>query len=56
MRRGELIWDDQNIPLDFAVQNAALQMDYSFLRGRYEGHVLLGKVDTKFEDYRPLPG
>ena len=54
MRRGELLWDDQNIPLDFAVQNAALQMDYSFLRGRYEGHLLLGKVDTKFEDYRPF--
>jgi translocation and assembly module TamB len=54
MRRGELLWDDRNIPLDFAVQNAALQMDYSFLRGRYEGHLLLGKVDTKFEDYRPF--
>jgi translocation and assembly module TamB len=54
MRRGELLWDDQNIPLDFAVQNAALQMDYSFIRGRYEGHLLLGKVDTKFEDYRPF--
>jgi len=54
MRRGELLWDDQNIPLDFAVQNAALQMDYSFLRGRYEGHLLLGKVDTKFKDYRPF--
>ncbi len=54
MRRGELLWDDQNIPLDFAVRNAALQMDYSFLRGRYEGHLLLGKVETKFEDYRPF--
>jgi hypothetical protein len=54
MRRGELLWDDRNIPLDFAVQNAALHMDYSFLRGRYEGHLLLGKVDTKFEDFRPF--
>jgi translocation and assembly module TamB len=54
MRRGELLWDDQNIPLDFTVRNAALQMDYSFLRGRYEGHLLLGKVETKFDDYRPF--
>jgi translocation and assembly module TamB len=54
IRRGELLWDDQNIPLDFAVQNAALHMDYSFLRGSYEGHVLLGKVDTKFDDFRPF--
>ena len=52
MRKGELLWDDETLPLDFAAEGAALQMDYSFLRGRYEGHLLLGKVDTKFENFR----
>src|SRR5579859_5564238 len=29
-------------------------MDYSFLRRRYEGHVAVGKVDTKLIDFRPF--
>jgi translocation and assembly module TamB len=29
-------------------------MDYSFLRGRYESRLKLGKVDTVFEDWRPF--
>jgi len=29
-------------------------MVYSFLRGRYESNLLLGKVDTKFQDFRPF--
>jgi translocation and assembly module TamB len=54
VRRGEVQWDDQKIPLDFDVHDTNLQADYSFLRSRYESHLLLGKVDTKFEDYRPF--
>jgi translocation and assembly module TamB len=54
MRNGELIWGDRRIPLDVAVHDASLQMDYSFLRGRYESHLALGKVDTTFEDLRPF--
>ncbi len=29
-------------------------MDYSFLRGRYESHLALGKVDTACEGLRPF--
>ncbi len=29
-------------------------MDYSFLRGRYESHLALGKVDTAIQDLRPF--
>jgi len=54
MRNGELLWGDKKIPLDLAVHGADLQMDYSFLRGRYESHLALGKVDTVFQDYRPF--
>ena len=51
---GELMWSNQKIPLDFDVEDADAEMDYSFLRGRYDGHVSLGKVDTKLQNYRPF--
>ena len=51
---GELGWADQKIPLNFDVQGASLKMDYSFLRGRYESHLEIGKVDTAIESYRPF--
>ena len=54
VRDGELLWGDKKIPLDFSVKGTDLQMDYSFLRRRYESHLKLGKVDTRFEDYRPF--
>jgi len=51
---GELLWGDQKIPLDFSLHGADLQMNYSFLRGRYDGHLALGKVDTTMRDFRPF--
>jgi translocation and assembly module TamB len=54
VRNGVLLWADRAIPLDFAMRDAALQMDYSFLRGRYESRVALGKVDTTLQDFRPF--
>lgn len=54
VRHGQATWDDQKIPLDFAVSGAALDMEYSFLRRRYDGRLLLGKVDGKFQDSRPF--
>jgi translocation and assembly module TamB len=54
VRNGELLWGDRRIPLDFSVHDTGLQMDYSFLRGRYESRLLLGKVDSGFQDLRPF--
>jgi translocation and assembly module TamB len=51
---GELVWGNQRIPLDFDVRNTGLQMDYSFLRRRYESRLTLGKVDTIWADFRPF--
>ena len=36
------------------MHDTALQMDYSFLRGRFDGHLTIGKVDTTFENFRPF--
>ncbi|OLE57187.1 MAG: hypothetical protein AUG13_05235 [Chloroflexi bacterium 13_1_20CM_2_59_7] len=54
VRRGEFLWSDQRIPLDFVANDISADMAYSLLHRRYESHVLLGKVDTKFNDYRPV--
>ena len=54
IRNGELLWGDQKVPLDLAVNDTNAQMDYAFLRGRYEGHLSLGKVDTAIQDLRPF--
>ena len=54
VRHGEILWEDQTTPLDFSIRDTELLMNYSFLRGRYLGRLLLGKVDTKFDDCRPF--
>ena len=54
IHNGELIWADHKIPLNFEVRGAAVRMDYSFLRRRYESHVALGKVDTRIQNLRPF--
>jgi translocation and assembly module TamB len=54
VRRGEFLWGDRRIPLDFAANDISADMTYSLLHRRYESNVLLGKVDTKFNDYRPI--
>ncbi len=54
IRHGQILWDDQTIPVDFAARGTSLQMDYSFLHGRYDGRFLLGLVDTKLMDCRPF--
>ncbi len=54
MWNGEMLWGDRKIPLNFAVHGTDLQMDYEFLRGRYEGHFSVGKVDSAVEDFRPF--
>jgi translocation and assembly module TamB len=54
VRHGEVFWDDQVLPLDVAADDAELQMEYSFLRGRYESRLLLGKLETRFDGFRPV--
>ncbi len=54
VRHGEMLWADRKIPLNFEVHDTGAQMDYSFLRNRYEGHLTVGKVDTGVEDFRPF--
>jgi translocation and assembly module TamB len=54
VRHGELLFNDQKIPLDFAVDDVFADMDYSLLQRRYEASLLLGKAVTKFQSFRPV--
>jgi translocation and assembly module TamB len=54
VRRGELIWGDQRMALDFAVRDVSADLGYSLFHRRYEGNILLGKADTAFSGYRPF--
>jgi translocation and assembly module TamB len=54
VRHGELLWADQRIPLDFIVSDVSADMNYSLLRRRFYTNVLLGKVDTTYNGYRPV--
>jgi translocation and assembly module TamB len=54
VRRGQMIWGDQRVPLDFELQDVSADMSYSLFHSRYEGNLLLGKADTIFDGYRPF--
>ena len=54
VRRGELLWNDQETPFDFTSNDVSAEIDYSILHRRYFGELLLGKVVTKLQDYRPV--
>src|SRR5581483_8302999 len=52
-RNGEFIWNDRKMPLDFAASDVTAHMVFT-PKHTYDGKVHLGKVDTKFQDFRPL--
>jgi translocation and assembly module TamB len=54
VRRGELLWQDQRIPMDFTSNDIAARLNYSFLRGRYSGNLRVGRIETQFDGYRPV--
>jgi translocation and assembly module TamB len=54
VRQGQLIWNDEIIPLDFAAHNISADMHYLFFSRRYEGEILVGKADARMKDYRPF--
>lgn len=54
VRHGELLWNDQKIPLDFTANDISADMTYSLLHRHYTCNLLLGKVDTTLQNYRPV--
>jgi translocation and assembly module TamB len=54
VRRGEFILNDAKTPLDFTANDISADLTYSLLHQRYSGDLLLGKIGTKFDNYRPI--
>ncbi len=54
VRRGELIWNNEKIPLDFVANDVMADLNYSLLHRHYSVNLLVGKGDTKVENYRPI--
>jgi translocation and assembly module TamB len=54
VRHGELLWNDEKTPFDFIAHDVSADMSYSLLHRRYDGNLLLGKIDTQLEAYRPV--
>src|SRR5262249_18375869 len=55
VRKGELILQDQRLPLDFTTSDLSADLYYSFLRFRYFGNIEIGRAETQFDGYRPVP-
>ena len=54
VHRGELLWQDQRMPLEFVTDDVHSSLDYSFLHRRYSGQISVGKAETSFDGYRPF--
>ena len=54
VRHGALLWNDQKTPLDGAADDVSAELNYSLLHLRYDGNLLIGKINTEFDGYRPV--
>jgi translocation and assembly module TamB len=54
VRKGELFWQDQRIPLDFKSNDVEANLNYSFLHQRYSGDLAIGRAETRFDGFRPV--
>ena len=54
VRGGEMLWAERKIALDFVANDVSANMQYSFLHRHYLGALLAEKINTRFDDYRPL--
>ncbi len=54
LRNGQMLWDQQKLPLDFSARDIAVRVDYSHLHRRYDGRLQVGLVDTKLPECRPF--
>jgi len=54
IRHGAILWNDQKLPLDVAADDVSAELNYSLLHLRYNGHLLIGKINTTFDGYRPV--
>ena len=54
VKQGELLLQEERIPIEFVSNDVAARLDYSFLHRRYSGDISVGRAETQFDGYRPF--
>ena len=54
VEHGEVFWQQERIPLDFAARDVALRLQYSFLHQHYQAELTVGSARTRFLQYPAL--
>ncbi|MGO9208948.1 MAG: translocation/assembly module TamB domain-containing protein [Terriglobales bacterium] len=56
VQRGELLWNEQNLPLDFGVRGLLATMARTGPQNTYEAHIQVAAVDAKYGGFPPFQG
>jgi len=56
VERGELLWNDQRLPLDFTARGLLATMTHHFGERAYHAHIQVAAVETKYGDFPPVHG
>lgn len=54
VNQGQLLWNDQKVPIDLKAADVFADGNYSFLHRRYDVDVNVGKIDARYGGYRPV--
>jgi len=54
VRHGSLLLGNQQLPVDFSLNDFAADTNYSILHRRYDTNILLGHAEVRFEGYKPI--
>ena len=54
VQRGEFLINNRKVPFDFDGNDVAATLSYSFLHRRYEGDLSIGKLGSRYQDFRPV--
>jgi translocation and assembly module TamB len=54
VNQGELLCNDQEISFDLKAADLSAAAEYSLFHRRYDAKLAVGKIDTKYADYRPF--
>ena len=56
VERGELLWNDRRVPLDFTARGLVASMTRHAREDAYQAHIRIGAVQTKYGEFPPLEG
>jgi len=54
VRHGTLLLGNQEVPVEFTLNDLSADTSYSILHRRYDANILLGRAEVKFEGYQPI--